>query len=68
MNDSKTIESNIQKILSKMNDLEIRIQSMANQIDTVEESQRKLEKKISETERSIMASITSYSEPCRYGG
>ena len=68
MNDSEIMESNVQKILSKMNDLELKIQIMANQIDKIEESQRKLEKKISETEGSLMASITSYSEPCRYGG
>ena len=63
MNDSETMESNVQKILSKMNDLELKIQGMTNQIDAMGESQRKLEKKLSETERSIMASITSYSEP-----
>ena len=68
MNDSENIESSIQQILSKMTDLEIRIQSMANQIDTMAENQRKLEKKITDAERSIMASITSYSEPCRYNG
>ncbi len=68
MNDSETMESNMQKILSKMNDLELKIQGMANQIDAMGESQRKLEKKLSETERSLMASITSYSEPCRYVG
>ena len=68
MSDSENLASNVQLILSKINDLEIKLQSISNAMESMEENQRKLEKKITETESSIMASINSYSDPCRYIG
>ena len=68
MSDSENLASNVQLILSKINDLEIKLQSIANALESMEENQRKLEKKVDEAENSIMASVNSYSDPCRYVG
>ena len=68
MSDVNNLDANVQLILSKIEDLEVRLQNMANMIDSMVENQRKLEKKITEAENSIMASINSYSDPCRYVG
>ena len=68
MSDVNNLDANVQLILSKIEDLEVRLQNMANMIDSMEDNQRKLEKKITEAENSIMASINSYSDPCRYVG
>ena len=68
MSDSDNLGSNVQLILSKINDLEIKLQSISNAMESMEENQRKLEKKVGEAENSIMASVNSYSDPCRYVG
>ena len=68
MSDSENLASNVQLILTKINDLEIKLQSIANAMESMEENQRKLEKKVEEAEGSIMASVNSYSDPCRYIG
>ena len=68
MSDSENLASNVQLILTKINDLEIKLQSIANAMESMEENQRKLEKKVDEAENSIMASVNSYSDPCRYVG
>ena len=68
MSDVNNLDANVQLILSKIEDLEVRLQNMANMIDSMEENQRKLEKKVEEAEGSIMASVNSYSDPCRYVG
>ena len=65
---TENLDSNVQLILSKANDLEIRLQNMANVMESMEENQKKLENKTTESESSIMASINSYSDPCRYVG
>ena len=68
MSDSENLASNVQLILTKINDLEIKLQSISNALESMEENQRKLEKKVDEAENSIMASVNSYSDPCRYVG
>ena len=68
MSDSENLASNVQLILTKINDLEIKLQSISNAMESMEENQRKLEKKVDEAENSIMASVNSYSDPCRYVG
>jgi len=68
MSDVENLDSNVQLILSKINDLEVRLQNIANMMESMEENQRKLEKKVEEAEGSIMASVNSYSDPCRYIG
>ena len=68
MSDTENLASNVQLILSKINDLEIKLQSISNAMESMEENQRKLEKKVGEAESSIIASINSYSDTCRYVG
>ncbi|MBO45464.1 MAG: hypothetical protein CMJ96_01045 [Planctomycetes bacterium] len=68
MNDVENLDSNVQLILSKIKDLEIKLQSISNALESMEENQRKLEKKVDDAEGSIMASVNSYSDPCRYIG
>ena len=68
MNDALNPEEVLQLILAKVSDLEDKIQGISNQLASMEENQTKLEKKVEEAEGSIMASVNSYSDPCRYIG
>ena len=68
MNNEADPSELLQAILAKVNELEAAIQRISTQLDAVEENQRKLEKRVEEAESSIIATVNSYSDSCRYYG
>ena len=68
MNDEADPSELLQAILSKVGELEATIQRISTQLDTVEENQRKLEKRVEEAESAIISTVNSYSDSCRYYG
>ena len=68
MNEVVNPDEVLQLILAKVSDLEENIQGISNQLESMEQNQKKLEKKVEEAESSIMGSMNSYSDPCRYVG
>ena len=68
MNDEVNPSEALQAILAKIGELEAAIQRISTQLDVVEENQRKLEKRVEEAESSIISTVNSYSDSCRYYG
>ena len=68
MNDVVNPDEALKLILAKVSEVDDKIQRISNQMEAMEENQRKLEKKVEEAESSIMSSVNSYSDPCRYMG
>ena len=68
MNNEVNPSEALQAILAKVGELEAAIQRISTQLDTLEENQRKMEKRVEAAESSIISTVTSYSDSCRYFG